>query len=207
MTSKCMPSARVSSSQFAGGRRGFRGYGHDIWSEIVHSSAHDEWEVSRVKISEERLIQTLSGVDAYKYLGIGQLFDTLRKQMRGNKCRGSASSELSARHKVNANNTWAKGLFRYFFPSMRWFRTNLGAVDALSRSFLGNFHCLYGNLASGRLYFPRSEGGRGLSRVRQVCVREVLSINVYLLRTVEVDQHQHLQHWNYSDYGIIIIEF
>ena len=153
-------------------------------------------EGSEVILRDERKIQNLRWPDVYKYLGISQLFDPNGKAIREaltteylKRIRIVWSSDLSAKHKVDATNTWATAVFPYFFPIMRWYRTNLAAVDAKTRSILRNNKSIYGVSACERIYLPRSEGGRGLNRVRFLWEREVVSSALYLAKTAEIDPH------------------
>ena len=105
--------------------------------------------------------------------------------------RQYGSTELSARHKVNATNTWAVALFRYSFPSIRWYRTALMILDKDTRSVLRGFQSHHRNAALERIYLPRreGEGGRGLHRLSHVSEREVVSAALNVVRKAESDEH------------------
>ena len=88
----------------------------------MHKGAGVEGEC--VTLTEGKAVEALHGSNIYKYLGIKQLFDhrhkTVREELKGEYKRRMVtiwSSELSSKHKVDATNTWAVTLFRYFFPA------------------------------------------------------------------------------------------
>ena len=84
----------------------------------------------------DRQAWTVKIPGSYRYLGVMQLFDpklrTVKKQLKEEYLRRVGevwSTELSSRHKVNATDTLAVALFRYFFPCIRWYRRPLMILD------------------------------------------------------------------------------
>ena len=147
-------------------------------------------------LPEDRKVSCLDSEESYKYLGIMQLFEPklrkVKKHLREEylrRVKAIWSTELSARHKVNATNTWAVALFRYSFPSVRWYRTALMILDRDTRSVLRGFQSHHRNAALERVYLPRREGGRGLHRLSHVWEREVVSAALYLVRRADCDEH------------------
>lgn len=131
-------------------------------------------------LPEDRKVSCLDSEESYKYLGIMQLFEPklrkVKKQLTEEYLRQLNviwSTELSTRHKVNATNTWAVALFRYSFPSVRWYRRALMILDKDTRSVLRSFQSQHWNAALERVYLPRCEGGRGLHQLFHVWEREV----------------------------------
>ena len=109
-----------------------------------------------------RTIKSLTDTDAYKYLGVAQLFEPKYRVVKEKlvdeylvRLRKIWSSDLNAKHKVHATNTWAVALFRYFFTSFRWYQNDLLKLDVQTRTVLRRFHCHQLSASVERLYLHR----------------------------------------------------
>ena len=88
-------------------------------------------------------IKCLSNRDTYRYLGVEQLFVTNDKKVKDNviaeyrkRLHKIWRSQLNSRHKVDATNTLAMSLLRYWFVTVKWTKRELRDLDVLKRKVL-----------------------------------------------------------------------
>ena len=71
-------------------------------------------------------------------------------------------SELNSANKLEAINTSAVPVVTYSFNIINWTLQELAKLDTKTRKFLTTYKIHHPNSDVGRLYLPRTEGGRGL---------------------------------------------
>jgi len=146
-------------------------------------------------LDEERKIEQVARGGTYKYLGIEQLFKPDHKAVRERLTKTYAkrlhriwSSGLNSKHKVNATNTWAVSVFRYFFTQVKWSEKALKELDILTRRIMRRYKCHHRSASVERLYIRRISGGRGLSNIWQIYEKEVVASELYLVNTAAQDE-------------------
>ena len=99
------------------------------------------------------IILALAEGKSYKYLGINQVMRAHPEALIPslvdtyvNRLKTIWEAPLNARNKVHATNIWAVSLFRYYFSTLKWNRTQLVKLDRLTRATL-------------RKYLPRCVAG------------------------------------------------
>ena len=71
-------------------------------------------------------------------------------------------SELNSANKLEAINTSAVPVVTYSFNIINWTLQELAKLDTKTRKFLTTYKIHHPKSDVGRLYLPRTEGGRGL---------------------------------------------
>ena len=91
----------------------------------------------------EDVIKCLFDKDTYRYLGVKQLFATDDKKMQNSviaeykkRLHEIWKSQLNLHHKLDAINTLAICLLRYWFLAVKWTRRELRDLDLLTRKVL-----------------------------------------------------------------------
>ena len=128
-------------------------------------------------------ISELQDIDSYKYLGADECVayrGTLNKDRVVKeyikRIRKIWKSELSARNKVIAHNSFAVPILTPTFGILDWNKDEVEAIDIKTRKILtttGNFHR---NSSVDRLYMTREDGGRGLNSVYDVFITRLISL-------------------------------
>ncbi len=88
---------------------------------------------------------------------------------------------------MKATNEWAVPVLRYFFGSVRWFKTDLVRLDRSTRRIMRDQRAHYYSSAIERVNLPRTKGGRGISGAELTWEKEVVSVAIYLTRST--DEH------------------
>lgn len=139
-----------------------------------------------VILADGREITSLSTEDRYKYLGIQQSYEIKQKENKDNtknellrRVNKVLRSQLSAKNKITAINIWAVPSFTYTVGILSWSTTELGQVDRNIRSLLTKHGILHPNSAVERLYLPRKEGGRGMTSLEEVSLKEKEKMNSF----------------------------
>lgn len=139
----------------------------------------------------------------YCYLGIHQVFNADCKTLRENlkktyvkRLRRIWKSRLTGKEKVKAVNMWAVSIFRYYFGILKWTGTTLKDLDLETRRVLKKFKVHHANASLERLYLPRHMGGRGLSSLKLVWEREVVSLVAYVCGSEDPLLRQVLEQWD-----------
>ena len=125
--------------------------------------------------------------ESYKYLGqdedISYKGDLNKERVTKEyfrRIRKIWKSELYARNKVMAHNTFAVPVLVPTFGIIDWTKKEIEDIDTKTRKTLthsGNFHR---NSSVDRLYTSRKEGGRGLSSVLDIFISRISSIAEHL---------------------------
>ena len=103
-----------------------------------------------------------------------------------------------SRHKVDATNTLAVSLLRYWFVTVKWTRRELKDLDVLTWKVLSRYQSHHLNGSPNKLYLPCSQRGRGLVSCLLIWEQEVVSLAAYLATIrdpIMVVAYTHLQLW------------
>uniref|UniRef100_H3B0G5 Reverse transcriptase domain-containing protein n=1 Tax=Latimeria chalumnae TaxID=7897 RepID=H3B0G5_LATCH len=107
-------------------------------------------------------IQLLDGEKCYKYLGMQQLLNintikikeavtaTFKKRLKL-----IMKTQLNAKNKTQAINTWASPVLAYMYGVLKWSKTSLDALDRKVRATLKENHMHHPHASMARLYLPR----------------------------------------------------
>ncbi|KAI5728961.1 hypothetical protein M8J77_023689 [Diaphorina citri] len=137
-------------------------------------------------LSNDVTINSLTKDEQYKYLGIQQqisINDTEMKRQYENlfmkRVNTVLKTELNAKNKIQAINTWAIPLLIYTFGILTWSNTDLENLNRKVRMTLKYFRSHHIHSAMERLYLPRREGGRGLLDLHMVYSKQVVKLRTY----------------------------
>ena len=126
--------------------------------------------------------------DAYKYLGIEQVFGARGKRVRDRvrkeylrRTRITWASPLKTKAKVQTQTAWCAGAVRYFCSPITWTPGDLARIDTATRKILRRCMAHHKNAAVERVHLPRRQGGRGIPSILQVWENEVVAAALYLL--------------------------
>ncbi|XP_030767020.1 uncharacterized protein LOC115890810 [Sitophilus oryzae] len=123
---------------------------------------------------------------AYKYLGMlqtGQIKDrTMRditKEKYLKRVKTVVRIYLPGKEKIVAINSWAVPLITYTYGVLKWSDTELKEMDRATRIILTKNRMHHSIASTARLYLPRTNGGRGLSNLEDICRKQVSSLQKY----------------------------
>ncbi|XP_022195807.2 uncharacterized protein LOC111053266 [Nilaparvata lugens] len=134
----------------------------------------------------------------YKYLGLHQhlkisrveVFSRLEIEFK-RRLSKVMKSKLPSKHLIKAINSWVIPSLTYSFGVLKWSDTRLEQMDRLVRTQMTKNRVHHPRSLMSRLYMPRKLGGRGLSRVSDLCAKQekrlreyFISANTNLLREV-----------------------
>ncbi|XP_031334544.1 uncharacterized protein LOC116164497 [Photinus pyralis] len=88
-------------------------------------------------------------------------------------------TQLNAKNKIKAINTWAIPTLTYSFGVIQWTKTDIQAIDRLTRRTLTSNRALHPNSAIERLYLPRKQGGRGLINIEAAHNIQIHKLQTY----------------------------
>ena len=153
-----------------------------------------EFHGSRVISAEDHDIPSAGGViqalrddQLYKYLGIKQRLtpdptpvkDCLKDTFMF-RLRKIWSSNLSAKNKAHATNSWAVSIFRYFFSVLYWSKGELKALDRRVRAIMRFSKSHQACASVERVHLHRRRGGRGIMCLVHEHEKELVSTMMYL---------------------------
>lgn len=131
-------------------------------------------------------IDSLGSEDSYKYLGMKQqlhINDTDLKRNYANafykRLNKILKTELNAKNKIKAINSWAIPVLTYTFGVLKWSTTDLEAINRKIRTIMTSFRIHHCHSALERLYLPRSEGGRGLIDLNILHNKQIIKLVNY----------------------------
>ena len=132
-------------------------------------------------------LQELEDGDSYKYLGQDENIQYEGKLNKERviteyfrRVRKIWNSELFAKNKVLAHNTFAVPVLTPTFAILNWTKDEVEQIDIKTRKLLtltGNFHR---NSSPDRLYSTRKSEGRGLTSILDAFVVRVISTTIHL---------------------------
>lgn len=88
-------------------------------------------------------------------------------------------TQLNAKNKIKAINTWAVPILTYSFGVIQWTKTDVQALDRITRKILTNNRSLHPNSSIERLYLQRGQGDRGLVNIEATHNIQVHSLQTY----------------------------
>ena len=127
------------------------------------------------------VIQALQEDQLYKYLGIRQrlrpdptlIKDCLKRTFTARLLK-IWKSNLSAKNKAQATNSWAVSIFRYFFRVLLWTQAELKRLDYVVRRHMRYSKSHQACAAPERVNLPQKCGGRGIQGILQAPTRDDL---------------------------------
>ena len=150
-----------------------KSFSDDIDTEFVWTSAprppSRKGDSSNIELDVNTFIQDLQQEGTYKYLGVSEGDGVQHSQMKQKirkeyycRMRMVLKSELNSANKLEAINTSAVPVVTYSFNIINWTLQELAKLDTKTRKFLTTYKIHHPKSDVGRLYLPRTEGGRGL---------------------------------------------
>lgn len=129
---------------------------------------------------------TLNTNETYKYLGVKETLTHNTKEIKEtienkykNRLTKIMRTQLNAKNKIKAINSWAIPILTYSFGVIQWTITDVQALDRLTRKILTNNRALHPNSAIERLYLPRKQGGRGLVNIEATHNIQIHKLQAY----------------------------
>ena len=132
-------------------------------------------------------IWMLGEEETYKYLGIleadsikqVEIKDKIRKEYL-RRTRKLLATKVSSRNLIKRINTWVVPLVRYSGPFLKWTRDELKQMDQRTRKLMTMHKALHPRDDVDRLYVPRKEGGRGLTRIEDSVDESIQRLEDYI---------------------------
>lgn len=128
----------------------------------------------------------------YKYLGYKQRsgidHTTLKEELKHKYLQRLTKilrTELTARNKTKAINTYAIPILTYSFGVIRWTNTDLEALNTLTRSQCHKYRIHHIHSAIERFTLDRQEGGRGFIDIKNMNYQQVDNLRKYFIEKAE----------------------
>ena len=137
-------------------------------------------------LEDGRNIDPMKAGEFYKYLGVKQaaridhmsiknsLIDTYKKRLNS-----ILRTELSAKHKAKAINTFAIPVLTYSFGIIKWCDTDLDKLQRITRTHLTKNRMLHPRSAVERMTLPRNRGGRGIVDLKNLHKKQIIALRQY----------------------------
>ena len=133
--------------------------------------------------------------EKYKYLGILQSYGNHDQEVRQKaiteykkRVRQVLKSQLTAKHKVTAINTFAVPIIRYTAGIIEWPKEEISQLDIKTRKLFTLHGAFHPKSSTDRLYKPRKEGGRGLQSIDRAIQDEQTSLEKYVKEKSKEDR-------------------
>uniref|UniRef100_H3AIP4 Reverse transcriptase domain-containing protein n=1 Tax=Latimeria chalumnae TaxID=7897 RepID=H3AIP4_LATCH len=137
---------------------------------VLHTK-HDN-----IQLLDGAEIQELEPEKHYKYLGMQQLLNINTTQIKEavtatfkKWLKLVMKTQLNAKNKTQAINTWASPVLVYTYRVLKWSKTSLDALDRKVWATLKENRMHHPHASMARLYLPRRVGGRGLLNLADLC--------------------------------------
>jgi hypothetical protein len=98
-------------------------------------------------------------------------------------------SQLTAKNKTAAINTYAVPVIRYTAGVIVWPKEEIKNIDIQTRKLFTMHGAFHPKSSTNRLYQPRKEGGRGLCSIEQTIYEEEGNLNKYVKEMSKNDKH------------------
>jgi len=128
-------------------------------------------------------IKEINEEETYRYLGMEESIKYDNIINKGNivkefkrRIRKIWSSELNARNKVIATNTFAIPLLTYSFGILNWTREEILGFDIITRKIMNMNNSLQRKSDTDRLVIARKKGGRGLRNIEDEFLCKVVGL-------------------------------
>ena len=135
---------------------------------------------------DERKIRSLKEDECYKYLGVLEVDDLKRSEMKENikkeykrRVRKVLETKLNGHNLIKAINTWAVAVIRYSAPFLDWNKDELLALDRRTGKLMTMHKALHPKSNVDRLYISRKESGRGLISIEDTTRTAILGLQKY----------------------------
>jgi hypothetical protein len=132
--------------------------------------------------------------EKYKYLGILQSYGNHEKESRQKaiteykkRLRQVLKSQLTARNKITAVNTYATPVIRYTAGIISWPKEEIKKLDIQTRKIFTLHGAFHPKSNVERLYQKRKAGGRGLISIEQTVREEERSLRQYTEEMAKTD--------------------
>lgn len=142
--------------------------------------------------------------DDYKYLGYRQKIGIENanikeelKQKYKQRLTKILKTELTARNKTNAINTYAIPVLTYSFGIVKWSNTDLEALNTLTRTQCHKYRIHHIHSATERFTLKRKEGGRGFIDIKNQHYEQIDNLRKYFIERAETSNlHRAITHIN-----------
>ena len=138
-------------------------------------------------LPEEQKLTSLEDGEGNRYLGIlesVEMKDILRKEYY-HRVKKILRSSLNAGNKIQAINSRAVSLMRYGAGIIEWTKEDTRQMDRKTRKLFTMYRSMHPQSDVDRLYWKRTEGGRGLQSIEVVVEIEKASMGFYLHQAEE----------------------
>lgn len=150
---------------------------------------------SNYETMDHEIIRPMEENEHYKYLGILQsthiehtaIKETLKSEFV-KRLKNVLRTGLNAKNLVSAINTYAIPILTYSFGIIKWSNTDLEALERIIRTNLTRYKYHHPKSAVQRVTLPRRDGGRGLINIKNLHVKQILSIRNYFYEKEPVSQ-------------------
>ena len=125
-----------------------------------------------VKMPDNEEIKDIDKDQGYKYLGVLEADKIKDKEMKEKiqkeyfrRVRRILKSKLNSGNTILAINSRAVSLIRYGPGMIAWTKSELQKIDRKTRKLMTVYRGIHKQVDIDRLYFKRSQGGRGMISV------------------------------------------
>ena len=151
-------------------------------------------------------IEAMGNTDNYKYLGYRQKIGIENteikeelKQKYKQRLTKILKTELTARNKTKAINTFAIPILTYSLGTVRWSDTDLEALNTLTRSQCHKHRIHHIHSAKERFTLDRKDGGRGFIDIKNLNYKQIENLRKYFIERAESSNiHKAIVHINTS---------
>ena len=150
-------------------------------------------DIDGLDLPEGEKMRSLQDEEAYKYLGVLENDKIKSTEMKNilrqeyfRRVKKMLRSKLNAGNIIQAINSRAVSLIQYGAGIIDWRKDELKDIDRKTRKLFTMHRSMHPQWDVDRLYWKRTEGGRGLQSVEEVVELEKASLGYYLEQTEEV---------------------
>ena len=138
------------------------------------------------------MIKDIEQEEVYKYLGVDKssgIQNTAMKEKIGKECYGRVrtilKTELNSTNRIQAINTLAIPYVTYSFNIINWTILEIRKLDTKIRKLLTCDRMHHPKAVVDRLYIPRKEGGRGVTKLELSYKTSAINQHKYLTTTTD----------------------
>lgn len=148
------------------------------------------------RTDEEHLIRGMSKEESYPYLGLDQARGIRHKEMKDaiknkllKRTKSILKSQLSAKNKVTAINTYAIPTVTYSFGIVKWSNTDLHDLNRAVRTLFVKYRARHPKSPLERFYLPREQGGRGITDLREAYQKQLDNLRTFFHQKSEISPY------------------